>query len=196
MDNPYWHDDYKPHLVDRDEIRRLCFEIFSIVRASTTQQGSGIILDEGEEREEFTILEQLFFRMAEAELSRHLLRLALLIRTFDDAMARSDDATAYELHCKKIEEETEFGTVYKGREDITKRIRECCNKIIHAEDVRPVYETEDDRDDPNATWGMTCTLELEGVVRDKPWQIAIYLPTYLEGVLELIGFGDSAPSPR
>ena len=83
MDNPYWHDKFKPHLIDRGEIRLLCFEIDNIVAGSMSWQGKGADLEE-DESPEFSILDQLSFRMAESELSKRLLRLALLVRTFDE----------------------------------------------------------------------------------------------------------------
>jgi hypothetical protein len=57
-------------MVDRDEIRHLCFEIYSIVAASRSRQGAG--LDDEEERD-VTVLDRLFFNMAESELSRRVL---------------------------------------------------------------------------------------------------------------------------
>ena len=95
MENPYWQDQFKPHLVDRDEIRRLCFQIDSIVTASTTRQGSGIVSDDENDKDDRVnpILDDLFYRMAESELSKRLLHLALLVRTFDDTMSRADDGT-------------------------------------------------------------------------------------------------------
>jgi hypothetical protein len=189
MENPYWHDEYKPHLVDRDEIRLLCFEIHSIVAASMSRQGAGLVLDTTA-GPDFSVLDQLCFEMTERELSRRLLRLALLVRTFDDTMTRSTMAAQYQNHRKRIEEDGAFGSVYEGPEHITETIRECSNKIIHAEDVRPVYHTDDDRPDPNAMWGMEGTLELEGMQGRQPWKIGIYLHPYLEGVLELIQFDE------
>ena len=134
--------------------------------------------------------------MAESELSKRLLKLALRIRTFDDTMTRADDPMPYEKHRNRIDDEQgPFGHVFEGPPDITATIRECSNKIIHAEDVRPTYETEDDRRDPEARWGMTGSIELHGVLRREEWSIDIYLPTYLEGILELIQFDPRAGTP-
>ncbi|MER8382094.1 hypothetical protein [Mesorhizobium sp. M1295] len=128
--------------------------------------------------------------MAEAELSKRLLRLALLVRTFDDTFSRAEDSVDYKKHLKRIEDEQQdFGGVYEGSPDVTKTIRECGNKIIHAEDVRPVYETQDERDDPEAMWGMNGTVELEGTRRDQ-WKIVIDIHSYVEGVLELINYNE------
>ena len=191
MENPYWHDEFKPHLIDRSEIRLLCFEISNIVTASMSRQGEGMETSDEEERPEFSVLDRLCFSLAEAELSKRLLKLALLVRTFDDTMSRSDSADDYMAFRKRIEKESnDFGAVYQGQESVAESIRECSNKIIHAEDVRPVYNTNDERTDPNAMWGMDGTLELEGIQGRTPWSIVIYIYPYLEGILELIRFDE------
>lgn len=186
--NPYWHDTFKPHLTDRSEIRLLCFEIYNIVTASMSRQEAGL---SEHELPEFPEIDSLCFRMAEAELSRRLLRLALLVRTFDDTLSKADESADYANHRSRIEAEHEdFGAVYEGPQGSTKTIRECSNKIIHAEDVRPVYDTDDDRDDPRARWGMDGTIELEGIRGRESWKIVIHVHSYLEGVLELIKFNE------
>ncbi|GGE02585.1 hypothetical protein GCM10011390_21850 [Aureimonas endophytica] len=191
LTNPYWHEAYKPHLVDRIEVRLLCFEINNIVSASMSQQRSGDLLDEGEEKPDFSPLERLCYAMAETELSKRLLRMALLVRTFDDTMLRFEQAEAYEAHKRDIElRHIGFGATLKGKEDITNTIRECCNKIIHADDVRPVYKTEDDRYDAKARWGMEGTIEFEGTQGNSEWQISIFILELLEGIIELIEFGE------
>ncbi|MER8394124.1 hypothetical protein NKH10_19740 [Mesorhizobium sp. M1340] len=129
MTNPYWHDAFKPHLTDRGEIRLLCFEIYNIVTASMSRQGTGL---NGHEAPQFPEIDILCFTMAEAELSKRLLRLALLVRTFDDTFSRAEDSVDYKKHLKRIEDEQQdFGGVYEGSPDVTKTIRECGNKIIH-----------------------------------------------------------------
>ncbi|GAU84747.1 hypothetical protein [Bosea sp. BIWAKO-01] len=190
MTNPYWHAFYKPHLTDRGEIRRLCFDISNIITASRSKQGSGEEYPAGEEPVPGRT-EKLCFEIAEGELSRKLLRLALLIRTFDDTMVRDDAAGAYTAHRKSVDDENgPYSAVYKGNDNLAVSLRECSNKIIHAEDVRPTYDTEDDRDAPHASWGMTGALELEGSVFGKAWDLSIQLDDYLDGVLHLIEFDD------
>jgi hypothetical protein len=186
MTNPYWHEAFKPHLTDRGEIRRLCFEIYNIVTASMSRQGGGF---PEYEDPKFPEIDSLCFGMAEVELSKRLLRLALLVRTFDDTLRRGEDSAEYANRSKRIEEEHgDFGDVFEGLPDITNTIRECSNKIIHAEDVRPVYDTQDDSNDPKAMWGMNGTIELEGLRGRGGWKIVIYIHSYLEGILELIKF--------
>lgn len=190
MTNPYWHDEFKPHLTDRGEIRLLCFEIHNIVASSASRQGLGLDPNDDEEDATYPEIDNLCFAISEAELSKRLLRLALLVRTFDDTLRRNDRSEEYLLHRKGIEEEANLGAVLQGPHDLANTIRECSNKIIHAEDVRPVYHTEDDSDHPKARWGMDGTLELCGARGKEDWQITIFVQDYLEAVLELISFGE------
>ncbi|MFC5391216.1 hypothetical protein [Bosea vestrisii] len=189
MTNPYWHTAYKPHLVDAAEIRGLCFDLSNIVTASRSKQGTGEQRDP-EDDPRFTHTERLCFQMAEDELSRRLLRLAVLIRTFDDIMANSPVADAYRSHRDAAEKDVALGSVYTGDERITDTLRECCNKIIHADDVRPTYETDDDRHDEFARWGMTGMIELEGKLRGANWSIVICIDNLIEAVLDLLTFAD------
>jgi hypothetical protein len=69
-------------------------------------------------------------------------------------------------------------------------LREALNKIIHARDVRPVYDSEDSRDDPNARWGMDGQIELEGALRKAEWQATVNIFELLDGAVELIDLVD------
>lgn len=194
MENPYWHAEFKPHLVNREEIRQLCFEIYAIVSSSMSFQGTGIENTEEESTPEFLNIEKLFFNRAEPELAKRLLRLALLVRTFDDAMERSAQADNYRQHFDNVKKSNpNFGATFEGPDTTTESLRECSNKIIHAEDLRPTYETEDDSRDPNAKWGMTGDIEIKGTRGKNNWAISITLSLYLEGILDLIAFDENDP---
>lgn len=193
MTNPYWHPKAKPHEIDRGTIRLLCFQMYNLVWASVNNAGTGLVLEEGEVEAEKTELEKLHFRMAEPELSKMLLHLAIQVRTFDDIHnnLQSDQVAAYHKHRDAVDGANgRYGGVFEGRDQITDTLRECSNKIIHAIDVRPTYETQDERDDPDARWGMRGDIELEGFHGKDFWKISIYLFGYLEGVLDLIKFGE------
>lgn len=193
MRNPYWHPEIKPHQTDRSEIRRLCFEIVSIVLASIGRQGQGDI--DFEDGDGFVIsrLDNLCHEISEAEISKRLLWLALIVRTFDETMGQSDEDGAYRAHRDRCEESAEFGTVFEGKEGTTQKVRECCNKIIHALDFRPTYDSDDERESSNCRWGMTGEIELEGIQGGKSWSISLWIIPFLEGVLALIEFGDRKP---
>ena len=186
MKNPYWQDKYKAHVIDRGEIQSLCFEIDSIILASASRQGEGLDSDE-EVSTEFPMIDGLFHSIVEAELSKRLLRLALLVRSFDDNMKRAN-GTSYTEYRAETEKGATLGAVYTGTDKIEESIRECCNKIIHAEDVRPVYTSEDDRHDEKAKWGMTGELELEGTKGGEEWTVSVSLRDFLDSVLYLIEY--------
>lgn len=190
MTNPYWHPEYKPHAVDLDEVRRLCVEIYSLVRASAANAGEGIEPEDEDDADVISSLEQLHFQMAEREISKKLLQLAVLIRTYDDLMCFSTEevaSNAYLLHRDQLDVDAGgYGGIHAGPEDQLSTLRRCTNKIIHANDVRPVYRTDDDRNDPNARWGMTSEIELEGSQRGQQWSVCLYLFDFLEGVVDLI----------
>lgn len=189
MNNPYLHSDIKPHQVDRNEIRLLCFNVYNIIAASASRNHS-FSNEEGEPAPEFPGLDEMTFQMSEGELSKSLLRLALLVRTFDDTLSRSKETEEYSKYKAALEVD-DFGFVFKGKENVTKSIRECCNKIIHAEDVRPVYATDVSSDDPAAVWGMTGELELEGSQAGKRWMLTLDVQSLLEGILLLIKFAEN-----
>ncbi|WP_353640818.1 hypothetical protein [Mesorhizobium sp. WSM2239] len=166
MENPYWHEFYKPHVVDFHEVRELCFRAFAIAAASRSMMGVP-----GEEIG--GTLHDAFFRMAEARLSDALLNLAVKIRTFEDIIADSEAADEYAALLKKIFEPEQLGSIGNegsdGRRDISLRV--ACNKIIHAEDLRPVYEHGSNPREEDFAWGMTGTIELTGKLRGKQWDV-------------------------
>lgn len=198
MANPYWHPQYKPHDVDLGEVRRLCFEIYNLVQASAAIAGDGIEPDDEDDPHLVSSLEQLHFQMAEHELSKKLLHLAVLVRTHDDQMCFSEDkiSDAYQRFRNQLDAEIgAYGAAHAGPPDQLETLRRCCNKIIHANDVRPVYTTEDDRDDPNARWGMTSEIELEGTQGGEAWHVSLHLLSFLEGVVDLMANEDAAEAP-
>jgi hypothetical protein len=187
MENPYWHHFVKAHQIELEEIKHLVFEIYNIVSASIQLQGDG--MTEEHERAAITATQKLHFEMAETVLSKRMLQLALLIRTLDDVMDQFVEPEQYRVFRATMEKEfLGFGAVFEGDDSITNSIRECCNKIIHAQDFRPVYETNDERDDPNVRWGMVGSIEIRGRQGKKDWWITLNVFDFLEGALKLAQF--------
>jgi hypothetical protein len=183
MENPYWHPEAKTHAIDLQEVQLLCFDLFNLVTASANMSPP--------EGGELSSLVAGHHRMAEGELSKRLLRLAVLVRTFDDVMAGSTEAEAYESYKKSIDENANFGHVFEGGD---LNVRECCNKVIHAEDVRPVYEEDPDAEGDDQFWRMTGEIELGGVRGGKQWLVALYVLPFLEAVLDLTALRYQASS--
>lgn len=183
MDNPYWHKNDKPHVVEKSEIEALCLEFAHIIYASHGVSSQFQADGDGEEAA-LDRVARLHHARAEPMLSRALLRLAVLVRTFDDQMQDGDDDGAYVAHRNTIDAEGPFGAVHDGGQ-IDLSLRESCNKIIHAADFRPVY---DDNDDEPRTWFMDSTIELRGRRGKQEWNVVIYTFELIEAILTLIEF--------
>lgn len=180
MENPYWHGYSKPHVVDFDDVRDLCFEAFTILQASRSLMGLpadeiGGALHDG------------FFREAEPRLSNALLRLAVLLRTFEDSIAETEVAADYITLLGKALEPEQLGTighgVGAGRDGIT--VRDVCNKIIHAEDFRPTYDNGSNPRDEGFSWGMTGIIEIAGRAFGKPWDVWLCADEFLDVCIKI-----------
>lgn len=191
MNNPYWQPEDKAHVVDPDEVRRIAFEIFNIVMASASLAGDGVEPDEdeGAAAKDRTPIANLHFEMAETELSKNLLRLSMLMRSLDDYFALDAD-DAYSQKLEEINAGNDIGTLDVGERSATLPLREAFNKIIHARDVRPVYDSDDERDDPKARWGMDGEIELRGSHRGADWVATLNVTGLLDAVVELVDFVD------
>jgi hypothetical protein len=77
------------------------------------------------------------------------------------SQSASEEAAIYRKRKTAIEDRQDFGSFYEGGpERLT--IREACNKIIHAEDVRPTDEDDSDTETGKQFWHMTSVIELTG----------------------------------
>ncbi len=179
-ENPYHHPDYKPHVVDRGEIRRLAFELAAIIKASATRIDSA------------PALEAVMFEDSEAEISRRLLRIALLVRTLDETMSRPEiyPSKKYEAYRTKVESSAVLGQYFEEFETYENSIRQCCNRIVHADDLRPVYESYDDENPKASKWQFIGDIEIEGSHRGREWFLTLEIFPFLEAVLRLAAFGE------
>jgi hypothetical protein len=181
VDNPYHHPEQKKHVVNSDDVRRLAFEAFNIVRASMGMMGQGLVeeVEEGEEGEGAvqTSIEDLHYQLAEQELSSKLLRIAMLMRTLDDYWSDLGHDSYVEA-INKVNKDNDVGLFWVDDEPTSFTFREALNKIIHAQDVRPVYDTDDDSTDTHARWGMDGHLELRGTQGKHEWAVTLYLDPF------------------
>jgi hypothetical protein len=193
--NPYWDEHYKPHSVDPDEIRSLCLRAFQIVMSS---QGVASLYDHSDDSDdedpkaaapeddaeeiEIPLLFALYRENSERMLSETLLKMAIFVRTLEDQVLGTEASERFKDFLAALNGEDGFGTVFDGPEGLVLTLRECCNKIIHAEDFRPVYDKDGASDVPGG-WAMDGQLELEGRHGKKEWKVAIYLIDFLEAVL-------------
>ncbi|PWC93001.1 hypothetical protein [Azospirillum sp. TSO5] len=189
-ENPYWHELDKPHVVDRDEIRNLCLDCLHVVLASGSMPALWVDDDDEDPAWEFPNLAALHHRSAEAQLSRSLLKLAVLVRTFDD---QCRETPGYLDHRRKIDgEQGPFGSFHEGDGELG--IRESCNKIIHADDFRPVYDNGSAPRD-EGVWSMDGIVELTGRERQRGWLVGLNVLAFLEAAIDLVSFGADAAAP-
>ncbi|MGK9054205.1 hypothetical protein [Neorhizobium petrolearium] len=188
MENPYWHDFYKPHPINFEEIRDLCFDAYSIISASHAMAGLP-----GEEVG--GTLHQYFWRTAEPRLSHCFLNIAIRLRTFEDAL-EGEGRKQYDKLIAHHAGDGELGSL--GWTDKTDRIdltfRETCNKIIHAEDFRPTYDNGSNDRNEDFAWGMTGIIELMGRLGKREWNVWLTADEFLSTSLEVANHFDPLPS--
>jgi hypothetical protein len=196
MDNPYWRTEGQSHRIETESIKRLSFELINVFEASVSLARSF----EAEEAEaghtlllaNYPLL-ALHFELAQAQVSPLLLQLCLMVRTYDDIMSASNAADAYLAHAKKTDDANHIGTLSGSA---TFSLREACNKVIHAVEIRAVYERVDRTvAEPNAenppdqdVWHLTGEIELKGTQRKTAWEATLHTQDFVESVLERIAF--------
>jgi hypothetical protein len=185
MENPYHQVELKPHHLDRAEARVTCFDIFNIVAASQTLGGEFEMAEQETDTEPSSLF-KLHHDLAETRLSQLLLRLAVFVRTFDDVM-REAAPELYDLHVAATD-----GANFIGDLDGTDlRLREACNKIIHAIDFRPVYDHADREQvegEVHRVWFMTGEIEIGGMRGSHQWRATLVVQNFLEVTLERVAF--------
>lgn len=182
--NPYWDEHIKPHKVSVDEILGLAFASFQNLMASA---GVAIHYADVSWDADPTEIPAMLARhrdRSERELSNLLLRLSILVRTLDDQMRASVFADRYKAHWDDANQNVEQWMVVFAGKKIPMSVRECCNKIVHALDFRPVYNNEDAPREDGGFY-MTGELELEGERAGQNWKISIFLPEFLESITKL-----------
>jgi hypothetical protein len=196
MDNPYWTSDGQEHYVNLNTIKSLCFEICNIFEASKSlanEMTASEYADEEVAKIENFPLMTLHQELAFKKSSELLLQIALLVRTYDDQMANSEKSVEFKKFAKKNDSGDYIG-VLDGKDKFY--LREACNKIIHAQEVRPLYERADQYviESENSElgqdiWYLTGEIELSGKFNRKEWEAVVYTQPFLETVLGLIQFG-------
>ena len=193
-ENPYFKAEIKPHYLDREACRIKCFDVFNIMSASVALAGDYEMAEDDEPIVPSSMF-RLHHRLAEPRLSQLLLEIAVFVRTFDDLM-ESLAPDAYAKHAAETGGENFIG-VLDGDGDF--RLRDACNKIIHATDFRPVYEHVD-RDvaggEPQRVWHLDGQIELAGAQGKKDWEAVLFVQAFLEIVLDRLEFYPSEPEAQ
>jgi hypothetical protein len=182
MRNPYWQSEGQTHPISIDDIQRLCFETVNIVAAA-----GELIVETGEH----SFIADLHHRYAETELCKKLLQLALLVRTWDDIASASPRADDYREHARRTSGENEIGSLTVAGEEACFNLREACNKIIHAEEIRAIYDdavNHSDGDAEDRHWFCVGEVELKGSQQKKAWEASLFVYEFIETVLARIQF--------
>lgn len=190
MENPYWHDELKPHPIDFDEVRRLCFEAYTIIAASHSMAGLP-------GKEVGGTLHEFFWKSAEPRLSFCLLNIAIRMRTFEDTL-EPDTKQAYDRLLSKYAGDGELGSLgwHGKKERVELSYREACNKLIHSEDFRPTYDNGSNASDDDFAWGMTGVVELMGRHGKHTWDVWLNVDELLSTILEVAAFADTLPKAK
>ena len=194
MDNPYWTSEGQRHHLSLESIRLLCFELLCIFEASKPliEEVEAVELEEGKEIDPSEpVLLKLHHNYAFVQCSKALLQLALLMRTYDDQMKASVKQESYQSHLISIDDGNYVGILNGAK---TFRLREACNKIIHAHEIRPLFERLDrevnEKGLEQDLWYLTGEIELQGKWGNAEWTAVIHLQPFLDTVLDSIALGD------
>jgi hypothetical protein len=190
MKNPYWASQGQTHPVSVNQIRKLCFETANIIAASGELAANSVVEADDTVQPESRIF-QLHHELAETALCENLLRIALLVRTFDDIASASEKSEAYREHAKQTSGDNEIGCLTVAGEAMDFGLREACNKIIHAQEIRALYDDAFDIADDDTTrrrWFVDGEIELKGAQFKKNWEASVYIYPFIETVLERIDF--------
>lgn len=196
MDNPYWKSDGQEHYVNLNTVKLLCFELANIFEASNTLY-HGMTAADYADKEALRIddfpLVKLHQDLAFQRSSELLLQLSVLIRTYDDQMKGAEASEKYRSFSKGNDTGDYIGTL-QGKDKFY--LREACNKIIHAREIRPLYERADnyvfesnDKEVGQDVWYLTGEVELSGKHREKIWDAELHVQAFLEVILGQIEFG-------
>lgn len=184
-ENPYWHEFIKPLAFDCAAIEAMsltAFEIALATRGAETLWNQDLE-DFGEDPTwSHPLLVARYQSAAEERLSSIALTLATSYRAFDDQMADDDDFQSFKA--KQQAEHGSFLITLNGNQ-IPETLRECCNKIIHTDDFRPIYDNGSQPRD-EGVWSMTGEIELQGRMRGKTWSVVFDLFKFLEALLEVV----------
>jgi hypothetical protein len=211
MENPYWKTEGTSHYVDLQSIRLDCFDLLNIFEANKALHESFELLRAEarvEENRELSIedavLLDLHLEFSHKRISQLLLNIASRVRTYDDIMAETGEK--YKAHASNNNGEDYIGA-YSGNDKFG--LRDACNKIIHALDVRPLYDHVDpvawpslvgaaagkatpaqsDAAQEETLWYLTGEVELKGKLGGKSWDATLYCQNFIEIILDRINFG-------
>lgn len=185
-ENPYWHPEEKRHVFDPNKVEELCLIAFEAFATSRALYREFVVEDEEVESTQLTYPSLIGKHrdIAETRISSVLLTLAITYRALEEGL---EEGKPLKQFIDKIP--TDYGQmlVWIGDEKGKTSLREVCNKIIHANDIRFVY-VNTYQTFYDTIWMMEGTIELEGILKKKPWKVSFVLPDFLEALLDISNF--------
>lgn len=142
-------------------------------------------------------LHEYFWLTAEERLSRALLDIAVRMRTLEDILSSSGKRADYHDLISQLVEDDQIGSLGWKDGKVGERsglsFREACNKIIHAEDVRPIYDNGSNAGDEDFAWGMDGSVELLGSLGKREWEVWMFVEEFLSTCIDVANHFDPLP---
>ena len=200
MDNPYWDSQHQSHVIDVQAIKLNAFHLLNIFESNRRLNES----TKFEISEEYELHKQvkedgksnasllsLHYEFCNVEISRLLINIAINVRIYDEQMTSSSLSKAYKRHINKVDDGNLIGCS-SDSEKFT--LRRTCNKIIHTNTLRPLYEkvdnwyVEDDQANEIDIWYLTGVIELSGKYKKDEWDSLLHVQAFIEVILDVVKF--------
>lgn len=198
MENSYWLTEGRGHHIDVNAIKLICFDLLNVFEASRSivERFDGEMAEQMAEegahrhtREYPAII--LHVELSDTAVRKHLLQLAMLVRTYDDILKDSELSEAYKRHALRTDGDGAIGWIG----DTPLDLREACNKVIHASEIRPATDRLDrtvalghDDEPEEALVYLTGLVELKGRFGRTVWEGAIQVPEFISTIIERVSF--------
>jgi hypothetical protein len=114
MESLYWQTEGQGHYLDLSSLKLICFELLNLIEASRAVVQRFDDMEAEEERRFDTKTQPLIalhIELSDVQLRKHLLQLALFVRTYDDLMRDSEYTKAYTEHASKFDGDDALGWI-------------------------------------------------------------------------------------
>lgn len=185
-----------PHRVDFDSIHQNIFVLLNIAYGAKEFSRSHDLSSE----DDYPITGSYYVGWLKYTLSEKLIDTAVKTRIILDMVRAEEkryqaDGEPYSVDTRKLDDEISAKYNIAGSLDpgASISIRDCCNKIIHALDIRPLYEDGDDEhyfDEESPTkrqWKYwDGSLDLSGLKGSDEWHYEFHVSHFCSALEELI----------
>lgn len=185
-----------PHQVDIDSIHHNNFVLLNIAYGAEKFARSH---DLGSD-DDYPITRGYYLGWLKYTLSEKLIDTAIKTRIILDMIGAEEkrykqDGEKYTVDIRKLDNEISgkynIASDFPGGANVT--LRECCNKIIHALDIQPIYENGDEEhyldeeSEIKREWKYwDGSLDLSGLKGQEEWHFELYVSNFCTALEELI----------